>query len=209
MTRPLPELAASWEAAEARLYPIVMTRPEVYARSLAVVHEVVAELAPYGTPEGLAEAFDRAAEIAARAVDRSGVETDGVDVGLAATAAFALRYRAILAATARAEALARIEDARAGGEAWAMVGESGDRDAGPYQRLDLHLPDGGCLLRSIGPDAETGEPRYAVEAYLADPLTGDRLPDVEPLVAPVTYRTRHEWEEAIERLRGLVEGGRG
>jgi hypothetical protein len=209
MTRPVSELVPSWEAAEARLYPIVMTRPEVYERSLAVVHEIVVELAPYGTPEGLADAFDRAAAIAARAVERSGVRTDGVDLALATGAAFALRYRAVLAATARAEALARIEDARARGERWVTVAESGDRDGGPYQRLDLHLRDGRAVLRSIGFDAESGEPQYAAEAYLADPMTGDRLPDAEPLVAPITYRTRNEWGEAIERLRRLVEGGRG
>ena len=209
MTRPLPELVSNWEAAEARLYPIVMTRPEVYERSLAVVHEIVAELAPYGTPEGLAEAFDRAAEITARAIDRSGVGADGVDVGLAAAAAFALRYRQVLAATARAEALARIADARARHEAWVTVVDSGDPEAGPYHRLDLNLRDGGCVLRSIVFDAETGEPLFRVEAFLADPATGDRLPDAGSLVAPVTYRSRHEWEEAIERLRGLVEGGRG
>jgi len=209
MTRPLPELAAVWEAAEARLYPIVMTRPEVYERSLAVVREIVAELAPYGTAEGLAEAFDRAGEISARAIERSDVRTDGVDVGLAAAAAFALRYRSVLAASARAAALARIEDARALDEAWVTVVESGDPEAGPYLRVDLHLRDGGCVVRSIGFDAETGKPLFGVEAFLGDPLTGDRLPDAGPLVAPVTHRSRREWEEAVERVRGLVEGGRG
>jgi hypothetical protein len=209
MTRPLPELVATWEAAEARLYPVVMTRPEIYERSLALVHEIVAELAPYGTTEGLAEAFDRAAEITARAIDRSGVRADGVDAGLAAAAAFALRYRGVLAATARAEALTHIADARARDETWVTVADSGDAIRGPYHRLDLHLRDGGCVLRSIGLDAETGEPRFGVEAYLADPMTGDRLPDAGSLVAPVTYRSRNEWDEAVERVRGLVERGRG
>jgi hypothetical protein len=209
MSRPLPELVAAWEAAEARLYPIVMTRPEVYGRALSVVREIVAELAPYGTVEGLAGAFDRAAEIAGQAIERSGVPTDGVDLGLAAGCAFALRYRAVLAAAARAASLTRIEEARASGQAWVLIAESGDPDAGPFHRVELHLGQGVCVQRTIGLDAEMGAPTFAVEAFAADPRTGDRLGDAEPVVPAAEYGSRREWEEAVERVRRAVAEARG
>jgi hypothetical protein len=202
MARSRSELTSSWEAAEARLYPIVMTRPEAYARYLELVGAIADELEPFGTVDGLADAFDRAAEFTARAAQRSGVSTEGLDLGLAAGAAFALRYRRVVASQARADALARIERARATGRAWVTIAETGDPAGGPYLRLDLHLRDGACIQASVGIDAESGDPRYELEAFRADPRTGDRLSGVAPLAPAVAFPDRARWEEAIVVLRG-------
>lgn len=209
MTRSSIELTSAWEAAEARLYPIAMTRPETYARYLEVVAAIADELAPYGTVESLGEAFDRAAEIGSSAVERSGVAADGLDLGLAAGAAFALRYRRVIASKARSEALERIGSARAHGEAWATVSEYGDPVAGPYLRLELHLADGASVQASIGLDAESGAPRYEVEAFAADPRTGDRVSGADPIAPRATFGGRREWEKAIATVRRRVEGGSG
>ena len=208
MSRPTQELLAAWEAAEARLYPVAMTRPEVYARALRLVQEIVTELAPYGDVERLAEAFEDAVEISVRAIERSGVSTDGVDVGLAASAAFAMRYRAIVASDARREALDRIREAREHGPAWVTVAESGDMTVGPYVRLEMHLPDGQAVQVSIDFDAESGERRFRVEPMSLDPLTGERRDGVST-VAPQTFLDTEGWEAAIAGLRSAIEGSSG
>ena len=208
MSRPIQELLAAWEEAEARLYPVVMTRPEVYARALPVVHEIVIELAPCGGVKVLAEAFEGAAGIAARAIERSGVSTHGVDVGLAASAAFAMRYRAIQVANARREALDRIREVGEHGPAWVTVAESGDVTMGPYVRLEMHLPDGHAVQASIDFDAESGERRFRVEPMSLDPATGERR-DGAPIAAPQTFLDTEGWVVAIVGLREAIEGQSG
>jgi hypothetical protein len=208
MSRPIEELLAVWEEAEARLYPVAMTRPEVYARALTLVHEIVAELAPYTDVEGLEEAFEDAAGISVRAIERSGVSTHGVDVGLAASAAFAMRYRAILVWNARHEALKRIREAGERGPAWVTVAESGEVAIGPYVRLEMHLPDGHAVQASIDFDAESGERRFRVGPMSLDPLTGEPL-DGAPTVVPQTFLDVEGWEARIARLRAAIEGSSG
>ncbi len=206
MTRTIHELAAQWQVAEDRLYPIALTRPETYARSLEAVRAIAEELAPYGTVEALAHAYVRADEIAARAVERSHLQVHDVDLGLATGAAFALRYRFVSAAVARADALARIGEARDRGDEWVTVTESGDPVGGPYRRLELHVADGDALEVSITFDAETGEPRYGVEAFQVDPRTGDRLPSSQPIAPARTFTDEDEWRRATEELRARLEG---
>jgi hypothetical protein len=208
MSRPIQELLAVWEEAEARLYPVAMTQPEVYARALTLVHEIVAELASYTDVEGLAEAFEDAAGISVRAIERSGVSTHAVDVGLAASAAFALRYRAILVSSARREALDRIREAGEHGPAWVTVAESGDVTMGPYVRLEMHLPDGHAVQASIDIDAESGERRFRVEPVSLVPSTGERLGGASTVV-PQTFLDVEGWEATIAGLRAAIEGSSG
>jgi hypothetical protein len=207
MPRSIHELAPAWEAAEARLYPVVLTRPEAYARYLELIRAIADELAGCGTVHALLEAADHQGAIAEVAVRRSGIATEGLDVELAAQAAFALHYRHVVAATARDEALARISSARDRGDPWVTVAESGDPVPGPYLRLDLHLVDGSAILASVTIDAETGDPRFGLEAYRADPDTGDRLEDADPIAPQETYEERSEWERAAAELRAALDHG--
>jgi hypothetical protein len=208
MTGSIRELAARWEAAEARLYPIVLTRPDAYARYLELVRLIADELARFGSVEALADAADRGDRIAARVVERSGMRTDDLDVGLAIEAAFALRYRLVVATVARSEALARIERARARGEKWLTVAESGD-DTGPYRRLELRVTDGAAMQLSVTFDAETGAPRFGLEAFWADPRTGDRLEGIAPIASLVTFADRADWMSAATDLRIALDRADG
>ena len=205
MTRSIDELAAAWEAAEARLYPVALTRPEAYARYLELVRAIADELASVGTVEALAAASDRGEELAALAIERSAIATESLDVGLATEAAFALRYRHVVAATARGEVLTKIATARERGDPWVTVVESGDPMHGPYLRLDLHLADGHAVRASVTFDAETGDPRYGLEAFRADPDTGDRLDDAAPIAALQVFAERPAWERATADRRAAIE----
>src|SRR3990170_1280716 len=209
MTRSIRELAAAWEAADPRLYPVVLTRPYDYARYLELVRAIDDELAACETVDALVESYGRAAEIAAAAVERSSAPTENLDVGLATGAAFALRYRRVEAAVARREAVGRIEAARDRGDAWVTVTEWGDPVGGPYLRLELHLADGASVQASIRPDAETGDPRYAVEAFRADPRTADRPDEPVTIAQQVGFEERAAWEGAIASLRAAIEEGSG
>jgi hypothetical protein len=186
-----------------------MTRPEVYARSLELVREIVAQLAPYGTVEGLADAFHRAGEIAASAIERSGAGTEGIDVGLATAAAFAMRYRRIVASRAHDRALGRIEEARRAGRSWVTVVESGHEASGPYYRLEMHLADARAVQASVDLDAETGERRFHAEVVRLDPATGELLDDPGS-GPPRTFAEPELWAAALAELRAQVgEGGSG
>lgn len=208
MSPPIQELLHEWEAAEARLYPVAMTRPEAYARALTLIREIVAELAPCDGVQELADAYEDAAAIAARAVERSGVSTQDVDLGLAAAASFALRYRAIVVSIARREALERIRTAAEAGPGWVLVAESGDANTGPYVRLEMHLPDGNALQASVELDAETGERRFGLEALRLDPPTGERVA-AAPTREPRTFDDPTEWDAAMDVLRASIEASSG
>lgn len=208
MSYPIRDLLHEWEAAEARLYPVAMTRPEIYARALTLIQEIVAELAPLAGVEELADAFEDAAGITARAVERSGVLTQDVDLGLAAGAAFALRYRTIVVSVARDDALERIRAAAEAGAGWVTVVQSGDASAGPYVRREMHLPDGKALQASVELDAETGERRFGLEALRLDPDSGEPV-DPPSAREPRAFDDQAEWDRAIDALRAAIEGSSG
>ena len=131
-----------WRAAEEQLYPVVMVRPDLYERSIEFVRSVADELRAFSTPAALLDAFGRAAEIAARVVRRESLATEGVDLALATTAAFSLRYRELVGEVARERAIERIRAARERGDAWVVLHESGTLEqapAVPYRRLEMHL----------------------------------------------------------------------
>jgi len=129
-------------------------------------------------------------------------------VGLAAGAAFALRYRAIVASSARRAARERIEDAREHRLDWVTIAESGDPATAPYLRLEMHLPEGTAVQASIGLDAETGERRFELAAVALDPATGERS-DASTIATPQTFVDAVSWQEAVVLLRGTIEGTAG
>jgi hypothetical protein len=170
------ETLRAWDAAEARLFPLVMARPEDYERSLTVIQALLGWLRGrcQDVPALLAESARGAAIIddAARELAGPGA-AEGRDAGsagdfpaatnlaagprgdLIAAAACAMRYRELVAAGAARGRLARFARAGAGGEPWAVVEESGDPARAPYlpyHRVEAHVPSGRSLIISIEPD---------------------------------------------------------
>jgi hypothetical protein len=199
----LDELARRWQAAEDRLYPVVMVRPEAYATAVTLVRAVVDRLGRVDTTDELAAAYATSAKLVADVVRDTGVTTEGLDLGLVAGAAFNIRYRDLRATAQREQAKRRIRDAAAAGAKWTLLFETGRPDLAPlspYRRLEMRLADGVGLHASITVDASASYPVYAVETVQLDPATGDWVHEAEPSAA-ATYPTRDEWETAIRRIR--------
>lgn len=201
----LDELARRWQAAEDRLYPVVMVRPEAYASAVTLVRAVVDRLARVVTADELMAAYTTSARLVADVVRDTGVATEGLDLGLVAGAAFNIRHRDLRATAQREQAKQRIRDAAAAGAEWAVLFETGRPDLAPlspYRRLEMRLSDGVGLHASITVDPSTAQPVFAVETVQLDPATGDWVHEAEPSVGAATYQTRAEWETAITRIRG-------
>lgn len=200
----LEEALRSWRAAEEKLYPVVMVRPEVYQRYVELVRAVADELWSCVTPESLAHAYGRAPEIVAVVIARFGASVDDMDVGLLAGAAFNLRYREVVAETSRKEAVRRIEEAKAKGEPWVVLYEMGKAGAAlPYRRLEMHVSDGAGLHVFVEEDPETGAPVFGLERLQLDPSTGEWLSATQPSPERQTFPSADRWEEAVKALRDL------
>jgi hypothetical protein len=207
------ELVERWNIAERHLYPVVMARPDLYERYLALVRALADDLGDLSTPEALAAAFGQAVVRVARTAARTGVPTEGLDLGVAAGAAFALRYREVKAAAARAAVAARVEEATAKGEGWVVLQEpSGEQAPDPFasavsSRVELHIPTGVAIHSFVELDPDTYQPRYGVEAVRLDPVSGELARDEEPVPTPRTFDDPAVWEQAVTALRRACETG--
>jgi hypothetical protein len=201
------EVAQRWQAAEERLYPVVMVRPDLYERSIELVRSIADELRGITTTAALVQAFGDAAEIAARVIKRESLAVDDIDVGLATSAAFALRHRELVGELARARAMERIQAARQRGEAWVVLyeaGTQGQAPAVPYRRLEMHLRGGAGLHVYVEQDIATARPVYGVQAVQLDPHTGDWLNEATVWDEPRTFDDPEPWQALISELRGRL-----
>jgi hypothetical protein len=205
------ELVERWNLAERHLYPVVMARPDLYERYVALVRAMADDLGDLSTPEALAAAFGEAVAQAARTAARSGIPTGGLDLEVAAGAAFALRYREVRAAAARGAVAARVQEATAKGDQWVVLQEPpGGRAPDPFagavsSRVELHVPTGVAIHSFVELDPDTYQPRYGVEAARLDPASGELARDEEPAATPRTFDDLAAWERAVAALRRACE----
>jgi hypothetical protein len=191
----------------------VLARPDLYERYVALVRALADDLGDLSTPAALAAAFGEAVARAARTAARRGVPTEGLDLEVAAGAAFALRYREVRAAAARGAVAARVQEAAARGERWVVLQEpSGGQAPDPFaasvtSRVELHIPTGVAIHSFVELDPETYQPRYGVEAARLDPASGELVRDEEPATTPRTFDDRAAWERAVAALRQACETG--
>lgn len=204
-----PQLLSDWRAAEERLYPIVMVRPDLYERSVRLVRVVADELAGCLDLPALVEAWSGAAEIVHRAASEGGLDLEGLDAGLIAGAGFSMRYRELAAGLAVSERLNRIRAAREAGDAWVRVEEIGSKETAgmmPWTWVDMHVPSGAGLRQTLEADQTTGAPRYSVEVIPLDPATGDRLQvPADVVTAEESFDDPTEWMAAVEAKRAQIE----
>ena len=205
-----PKLLSDWMAAEGRLYPVVMVRPDLYERAVRLVRAVTDDLSRYRDLAGLAGAWDAAAEIVHRAAGVAGLDLEGLDAGLVAGAAFSMRYRELAAGAARAERLHRIRAAAEAGEAWVRVEETGSKETAgmvPWSWLEMHVGSGAGLLQTLEADPTTGAPLFRLEVVPLDPATGDRLvTPADVVTVEESFGDRAEWMAAVEAKRAQIEG---
>ena len=203
----------SWDEAEARLFPLVMSRPEAYKRALVLIQEALGQLRNScdDIPALLAES-ERGAAILAEATGgepTGGEPTGGLDerdfltgirLDLIAAAACAMRYRELKATLADRERMAALAGALARGESWAVVEESGDLARVPYlpyQRVEAHVPSGQAVIISIEPDETLSRPVWRLDEAALDPQTG-RLVIGEEIGS---YTSAVEFDEALASVR--------
>jgi hypothetical protein len=179
--------------------------PETYERYLELVRVIVDELHVIDTSAQLLEA-DRSAEaIARRAVAGSELVSDGLDLRLAAGAAFAVRSRRLAVEERRNDAERRVRAARERADAWVVIEETGDGVLTPYRRVEMHLPDGAGLICTVEADLEGGPTVYRAQVVELDPTTGRGVDRPEKAGEPLTFSERRQWREAISDLMSRIE----
>lgn len=209
---PVAAALADWRAAEERLYPIVMTRPDLYQRSVQLVRQVADELMVHRDVAALVAAWPAAADVVARAASLALLSLEELDAGLIAGAAFSLRYRELAMQEARADRLCRIEAAVAGGGGWVEVERMGSPETAgmvPHSWVEMHVPSGAALRQTIEADPDTGDARYRVEVVQRDPATGDPADVPAGPAVENTFEDRGEWVAAVEAHRRQIEQSAG
>src|SRR5215471_3295016 len=109
-----PAVLRSWDEAEARIFPIVMARPDLYQQLVSTIQRLLSRLRETcpDLPTLLA-AHERGAELAAEDLADAGVA--GIRPDQVAAAACAMRYRELVTSQAAASRLAALARARDGG----------------------------------------------------------------------------------------------
>ena len=204
------ELLSAWSSAEERLYPVIMTRPDLYERAVELVRKVADELGSCQDLPALAGAWPDAADIVYRASALALLPLADLDVNLVAGAGFSMRYRELAGPAARADRLAQITAAAVGGTAWVLVSEIGSAaSAGyaPWTRMEMHVPTGTGLRQTVEADQDTGMPRFSFEVVRLNPATGDQLEATGELIMEESFEDRAEFTAAVEAQRAQIESG--
>jgi hypothetical protein len=199
------EVVHRWRTAENQLYPVVMTRPDLYEHAIQLVRAVADELRSCATPAALVAAYASAVELVADVIRRQDLVVEGLDLGLATDAAFSLRHREVLDESAREQAMERVQAARERGDEWVLLHESGtlaQAPAVPYRRLEMRVRDGAGLHVFVQQDPATAGPLYGVEAVQLDPHTGDWLAEAAAWAPAETFTQPEPWRRLVEELHG-------
>jgi hypothetical protein len=169
-----PAVLRVWDEAEARIFPLVMARPDLYQQSVSTIQRLLGRLRE-SCPDlpTLLATHEHGAELAAEHVAAAGVA--GIRPDLVVAAACAVRYREIVAALAAGSRLAALARARDGGVAWAVVEEIGSPDRAryvPYQRIEAEVATGRAVIVSIGPDETLSRAVHHLDEGEIDLVTG-------------------------------------
>src|SRR5215831_4295868 len=187
----------SWDQAEAKIFPLVMARPEVYERALHMIADLAARLRETcpDLPTLLA-AHERGADLVTEPSPAVGPE-------LIAAAACAMRYRELVTIGAAQGRLAALARARDEGLDWTVVEENGDPARAPYlpyQRVEAHVRSGKAVIISIEPDETLTGAVHRLDAADLDLATGE-------LRAGAELGSYRDAEAAAQALRQLTHQG--
>jgi hypothetical protein len=187
----------SWDQAEAKIFPLVMARPEVYERALQMIADLAARLRE--------TCPDLAALLAAHEQGADLVTEPCPDVGpeLVAAAACAMRYREIVIVAAAQGRLAALARARGQGLDWTVVEENGDPARVPYlpyQRVEAHVPSGRAVIISIEPDETLTRAVHRLDAAEVDLDTGGLRAGAER----GSYSDEPALAQALQQIRDQI-----
>ena len=164
----------AWDEAEARLFPLVMARPDLYKRSVSAIQLLLGRLREtcLDMPALLA-ANERGGDLAA--ADLAGAADVEIRPELVAAAACAMRYRELVASLAARDRLAALARARDEGRSWTVVEENGSLDRlpyVPYQRIEAEAGSGRAVIVSAEPDETLSRAVYRLDRGQIDLATG-------------------------------------
>jgi hypothetical protein len=192
----------SWDEAEARLFPTIMARPDVYQQAVSLIQQLLGRLREIclDLPSLLA-AHERGGDLVDELAEGADV---GIQPGLVAAAACAMRYRELVASLAAQGRLAALTRARAQGESWAVVAEMGSEDRAPfvpYQRIEAEPGTGRAVIISIEPDETLSRALYRLDQGQIDLATGGlRIGE-----AIGSYLDRDAFAAALREVRPKVD----
>lgn len=199
------QLASAWEQAEARLYPAVTTRPDLYQRVLTIVARTVEQLRGLGPSTGaLLAASERGAELVSDVMVEHGLSAHELDLDLLARAALAMRHREVTAEQAARRRLRLVAEGRREGRRWVVVEERGDSEGDPfmpYQRLEVEVGTGRALLVTARGDDEFRTVLHGVEEIRLDLTTGALEEAAAAGVAPTSHPDRAQREAHVTALQ--------
>jgi hypothetical protein len=190
----------SWDQAEAKLFPLVMARPDAYERALRMIADLAARLRDT-CPDvpALLAAHERGADLV---TEPSG----GIGPELVAAAACAMRYREIVTTGAAQRRLAALAQARDEGLEWTVVEENGDPARAPYtpyQRVEAHVRSGKAVIISVEPDETLTGAVHRIDAADLDLATGGLRPGAEL----GSYANADAATQALHRIRASWQPG--
>jgi hypothetical protein len=163
----------SWDEAEARLFPTVMARPDLYQRSVSLIQQLLGRLREICTDlPSLLAAHERGGDLVAELAEGADI---GIRPDLVAAAACAMRYRELVASLAAQDRLAALAQARDQGQSWAVVEETGSEDRAPfvpYQRIEAEADTGRAVIVSIEPDETLSRAVHRLDRGQIDLVTG-------------------------------------
>jgi hypothetical protein len=192
----------SWDEAEARLFPTIMARPDVYQQAVSLIQQLLGRLREtcLDLPSLLA-AHERGGDL----VDELAEGADaGIQPGLVAAAACAMRYRELVASLAVQGRLAALTRARDQGESWAVVAETGSEDRAPfipYQRIEAEPGTGRAVIISIEPDETLSRALYRLDRGQIDLATGG----LQVGEAVGSYLDRDAFAAALREVRPKLD----
>jgi hypothetical protein len=159
----------AWDEAEARLFPTVMARPDLYQQSIAMIQRLLGRLRDT-CPDlpALLAAHERGGDLVTEAAP-------GIQPDLVAAAACAMRYRELVATLAARDRVAALARARSEGLPWAVVEETGSVNHAPfvpYQRIEAEVGTGRAVIISIEPDETLSRAVHRLDRGQVDLATG-------------------------------------
>ena len=204
-------LVGRWRDAERRLYPLVLSAPELYERSLVLVRATADALRAVDDEAQLVARFTDSEQLVLQAAEAGKLPVAGVDLGAVAGAAFALRHGELDAAATRAAARASLSAARDAGHAWATLREDGRRLPGGEVVPPYHLVEA-ATTRPVGLhayavfDMTSGTVSYGVQALGIDETTGHWWVDEASPVPERIHEDAQAWEASRREMRELLAG---
>lgn len=200
------QLSSSWDQAEAKLYPAVTTRPDLYQRVLTVVARTVERLRGLGPSTGaLLAASERGPELVSEVMSEHGLSAYELDLDLLARAALAMRHREVVAEQGARRRARLVAEGHRAGRRWVVVEEHGAFEGDPfmpYRRLEVEVRTGRALLVTARGDDEFRTVLHAVEELRVDPATGAVDEPEDGGVAPTSHPSAAAREEHVTQRKG-------